>query len=71
VLRWIRSDVMNQYLEVIILTSSPEERDKETAAHLGAKAYLVKPPTPESLLEVFNQFHPPEQMPSISQYAGA
>ena len=55
VLEWIRSDAANRNLEVIILTSSPETRDRETAAALGARAYLVKPPTPESLLGIFQQ----------------
>lgn len=69
VFEWIRSDADNQDLDVVILTSSPEERDKETATRLGARAYLVKPPTTESLLSVFNQFSPPQQIPAISQYA--
>lgn len=69
VLEWIRSDAANSHLDVVILTSSPEERDKETATRLGAKAYLVKPPTTQSLLGVFNQFHLPTQMSTVSQYA--
>jgi CheY-like chemotaxis protein len=35
---------------VIILTSSPEARDLKRAAELGAKAYVLKPPT-DSLLK--------------------
>jgi CheY-like chemotaxis protein len=69
VLEWIRSDAANRHLDVVILTSSPEERDRETATRLGARAYLVKPPTPASLLGVFNQFSPPAPRPSLSQYA--
>ena len=69
VLEWIRSDADHRDLDVVILTSSPEERDKETARRLGAKAYLVKPPTMESLLGVFTQFSPPLEAPSMSQYA--
>ena len=69
VLEWIRSDAAYRHLEVVILTSSPEERDRQTAARLGARAYLVKPPTPESLLSVFQQFSLPVPIPSISQYA--
>ncbi len=69
VLEWIRADAANQHLDVVILTSSPEERDKETATRLGAKAYLVKPPTTQSLLGVFHQFHliPPTPA-TASQY---
>ncbi len=69
VLEWIRSDPANRHLDVVILTSSPEERDKETAQQLGARAYLVKPPTVESLLGVFQQFQPLLSPPQISQYA--
>jgi CheY-like chemotaxis protein len=65
VLEWIRHDPENQHLDVIILTSSPEDRDKETAQRLGALAYLVKPPTVASLLGVFPQFQPP--MPASSE----
>ena len=39
---------------VFILTSSPEERDRQRAAELGAKRYLVKPPTPQMLIEALN-----------------
>lgn len=39
--------------QVVILTSSPEERDRRRAHELGAAAYLVKPPTPAMLKEVF------------------
>ncbi len=38
---------------VVILTSSPEERDRRRAQELGAAAYLVKPPTPVMLKELF------------------
>jgi CheY-like chemotaxis protein len=68
VLEWIRSDATNRYLDVVILTSSPEERDKETAQRLGACAYLVKPPTPQSLLAVFQQV-PLPPMAEASKYA--
>lgn len=39
--------------QVVILTSSPEERDRRRARELGAAAYLVKPPTPAMLKELF------------------
>ena len=53
VLEWLRRDPENKDLDVVILTSSPEERDQEIAEKLGAKAYLVKPPTVQALLGVF------------------
>ena len=71
VLEWIRSDAENRSLDVIMLTSSPEERDKETAQRLGARAYLVKPPTVDSLQSVFNQFSVPILVPQANQYARA
>jgi len=52
VLEWIRKHPVLSGLDVSILTSSPEERDQQTAQRLRARAYLVKPPTDTSLLEV-------------------
>lgn len=52
VLEWIRADMKLRNLEIFILTSSPEERDRQKAEELGAKAYLVKPPTGASILEI-------------------
>ena len=49
VLAWIRQQDALRSLPVVILTSSPEERDRRKANELGAKAYLVKPPTSEML----------------------
>jgi CheY-like chemotaxis protein len=37
---------------VIILTSSPEDRDQQRALELGAKGYLIKPPTGEVLRKI-------------------
>jgi len=51
VLAWIRAQCSLKSIPVIILTSSAEERDRQKAAQLGAKAYFVKPPTPEMLQE--------------------
>jgi CheY-like chemotaxis protein len=39
-------------IDVIVLTSSSEERDRKRAFELGAKKYLVKPATPRTLLEI-------------------
>jgi CheY-like chemotaxis protein len=51
VLEWIRSRPAFSELTVFILTSSPEDRDRERARELGARSYLVKPPTAQVLLE--------------------
>ena len=42
-------------LPVFVLTSSPEERDRQRALELGALGYFVKPPTPEMLLQIFER----------------
>ena len=39
-------------IPVVILTSSPEERDMRRALALGAKAYLIKPPDEELLRKI-------------------
>lgn len=44
VLEWVQSNA--PHLAVIVLTSSPEERDRGKAERLGARSYMVKPPTP-------------------------
>lgn len=44
VLGWIREQPGLRGLPVVILTSSPEERDQRRAAELGVRAYLLKPP---------------------------
>jgi CheY-like chemotaxis protein len=50
VLAWIRNQPHLNDVNVIILTSSMEDQDREKAAALGAP-YLVKPPTPGMLVE--------------------
>jgi CheY-like chemotaxis protein len=45
--------------QVVILTSSPEERDRRRARELGASAYLVKPPTPSMLKELLGALNAP------------
>ncbi len=49
VLAAIRQNEALRELPVIVLTSSPEERDRQQAQLLGAKAYFVKPPTGDQL----------------------
>jgi CheY-like chemotaxis protein len=49
VLQWIRQQEPLKHLPVVILTSSPEERDRHQADQLGAKAYFVKPPNGDLL----------------------
>lgn len=51
VLEWIQGQPFRSELNVIVLTSSAEERDITKAYHLGARSYLTKPPTPQTLRE--------------------
>jgi len=52
VLEWKARQPALANVPVVILTSSPEPKDREKSHELGAKAYLVKPPKTETLLEV-------------------
>ena len=56
VLDWIRKQTLLANIPVVVLTSSPEDRDRKRAQELGAKAYLVKPPNREMLLEIIQLF---------------
>jgi CheY-like chemotaxis protein len=51
VLEWIQAQVFRSDVNVIVLTSSAEERDITKAYHLGARSYLTKPPTARILRE--------------------
>jgi len=52
VLDWIRKQPSLKEIPVVILTSSPEQKDQQRAKQLAANAYLIKPPTEEALLRV-------------------
>jgi CheY-like chemotaxis protein len=54
VLEWIRNQPTLAHITVFVLTSSPEDRDLQRARQLGAKGYLVKPPTPQMLLQALD-----------------
>ena len=49
ILAAIRGDPALQALQVFVLTSSSEDKDRSRAEQLGVQGYLVKPPTPEML----------------------
>jgi CheY-like chemotaxis protein len=53
VLSWIRAQRELDLIDVIMLSGSAEDRDQEGAYKLGARRYLVKPPTAETLSSVF------------------
>jgi len=52
VLEWIRAHSSFDGTPVAVLTSSAEERDRGRARELGARAYFVKPPKPETIQEI-------------------
>lgn len=56
VLEWIGKQPSLKEIPVLVLSSSPEDSDREKAQQLGAKTFLVKPPNPEMLREVFQSF---------------
>lgn len=58
VLAWIVQQPGLKDIPVLILSSSPEEKDREKARQLGAKAFLVKPPTPEMMRQTFESYLP-------------
>ena len=54
VLKWMRDQPLN--MPVAVLTSSPEEIDRQRAFELGAGCYLLKPPTKEMVLDCIKRF---------------
>jgi CheY-like chemotaxis protein len=56
VLQWIRSQPQLETLVVVVLTSSNEPGDIKRCYALGANSYLVKPPTPEQLIDLAKSF---------------
>lgn len=55
VLKRYKTSPLIQKVPVIILTTSAEDRDIETAYQLGANSYIVKPVEFEKFLEVAGQ----------------
>jgi CheY-like chemotaxis protein len=72
VLSWIRAQRELDSIDIIMLSGSAEDRDQDGAFKLGARSYLVKPPTAETLSRVFesvdNLWHSSQW---ISKNAGA
>lgn len=56
VLQWIRKQPQLETLVVVVLTSSNEPQDIKRCYALGANSYLVKPPTPEELINMAKSF---------------
>jgi CheY-like chemotaxis protein len=56
VLKWIKQQPHLKSLVVVVLTSSNESIDVKEAYRLGANTYVIKPPTPEQLLDLAKAF---------------
>lgn len=52
VLQWIREQPGLRDLDVVVLTCSGATRDLQQAYRLGAKSYVIKPPTADQLVEL-------------------
>ena len=52
VLKWIRENPPLDTILTVVLTSSSEERDIKETYRLGARSFLVKPPTQKMLVEL-------------------
>lgn len=75
VLQWIRRQPEFRRLIVLILTSSRLEQDIDEAYRIGANGYLVKPSTPEEMIEIvqsIKQFwFEHNQLPTVSRRPAA
>ena len=58
-LRFIRGSEKHKGVPVLLISTQSSERDKERGLSLGADAYLVKPFSPEQLLELVRKYLPP------------
>jgi len=56
VLEWINQQPSLKKIPVVILTSSSEQSDRDKAEALGARSFLVKPPTADMLRGIFQSF---------------
>jgi len=55
VLRQLKAHAQFRVIPVVILTTSSEDRDIQTAYHLGASSYIVKPVNFEKFVQVAEQ----------------
>ena len=56
VLAWLREQTHLPAATVVVLSSSDEPRDLAAAYKLGAKSYLVKPPTAQMIYDLVKAF---------------
>lgn len=55
VLRTLKGNPLTQRIPVVVLTTSKEDRDIDTAYRLGANSYIVKPVAFDAFMEVARQ----------------
>jgi CheY-like chemotaxis protein len=55
VLEWMQGRPSFKKLPVVVLTSSPQETDRQKALQLGASGYLVKPSHPGGLVTMLRE----------------
>ena len=56
IVRNIRNNQSRKDTPIIIMSTDGREKDREKGMTLGANAYLIKPLTPEMLIETVNRF---------------
>jgi CheY-like chemotaxis protein len=57
VLQWARAHPHLSNVAIVVLTSSNEPSDLRTSYRLGANSYLVKPPSPNEILDLAKAFN--------------
>lgn len=57
VLQALKSNPLTQCIPVVVLTTSKEDRDIDTAYRLGANSYIVKPVAFDAFMEVARQIN--------------
>jgi CheY-like chemotaxis protein len=62
ILEWMHERPELRSIEVIVLSGSDENRDHERSTENGARAYLVKPPTPEDIRRVLDAVSQPTSL---------
>jgi two-component system, chemotaxis family, chemotaxis protein CheY len=59
-IKFVRSNPSYEKTPLIIISTEGRDRDRDRGMSLGANAYLVKPFTPEALLETVRRWLPGE-----------
>lgn len=54
-LQWLRAQPMFRDIAVVVLTGSGEQSDRDRAAGLSVRAYVVKPPEPVELSKLIGE----------------